>query len=565
MAPTRSRSPSPRGQIVAGAASETTPLLNGTSSLPIPHDAAQQKHKKKSSYNGISGGGPPTSSEASDDTSASSSSADKPLPKLQIILLCVVRMTEPIAFFGVFPYIAQMVQRNGHLPPADVGFYSGLIESLFSATQMFVLVAWGRLADRLGRKPVLVASLLGMAVGPALFGLSTTLGQMIAFRCLAGVFSGSSLIIRTMISEHSTVDTQARAFSFFSFGGNVGIFLGPLIGGALADPAEQYPAVFAGIPFFETYPYALAGFATGLVSLVVAIVCVFFLEETLDRSQWETSSPSNESDQDSNDPKRSTWRRIRAFTVRFILSIHGAAAFLAGTGGDDPAEMSIWQLVRAPGVAYVLWIYGHVMLLAFAFTAIIPVALYTPVVLGGLGFSTSLISAYMASQGASQALWLLLAFPFLQRRFGTRAVMFGCGVAYPFFFAGYILLNALLRDGSEPARVWFWIIGCFVAFVGPGISMAFTGAQLALNDVSPDPRVLGTLNAVALTVSSGIRALAPGASTAIYAIGVRNQILGGHLAWVLLIPLSATYGVAAKWLPERRKPRPARVAAEEAA
>ncbi|KAI9902419.1 hypothetical protein N3K66_001771 [Trichothecium roseum] len=503
-----------------GEADEQTPLLigGGTAIVPPSHDA--EPNPKLPS---------PSPSPAQDGrqkplTTAAESHASPPpsLPKIQILVLCYARMMEPIAFFSIFPFIAQMVQRNGSLPASDVGFYSGLIESLFSATQMVVLILWGRLADRVGRKPVLLASLAGMAAGPALFGLATSLWQMILFRCLAGVFSGSSLVIRTMISEHSTPGTQARAFSWFAFGGNLGIFLGPIVGGALADPVQQYPRFFAGNRFLERYPYALPGFVVGAICATGVVVTALFLEETLP-DQKKTSSSSSQTSQDAT-----------------------PAA---------PKEMSIWDLVRSPGVALVLALYSHVMLLAFAFTAIVPVALYTPVALGGLGLSSLLISAYMAAQGASQALWLLAAFPWLQRRLGTRGVLRACGLAYPFFFAGYPLLNALLRQGTEPARTCFWVLGALVALVGPGVSMAFTGVQLSLNDVSPSPKVLGTLNAIALTASSGIRSVAPGVSTAIYAVGVRNHILWGHLAWILLIPLAAAVPFFVKLLPEDKKPQ----------
>lgn len=449
---------------------------------------------------------------------------DKPLPIMQILLLCYARMMEPIAFFSIFPFIAQMVQRNGNIPASDVGFYSGIIESIFSATQMLVLIFWNRLADRVGRKPVLVLSLCGMAVSPALFCMAQTLPQMIMFRCIAGVFSGSSLIIRTMIADHCTPKTQARAFSWFAFGGNVGIFIGPIIGGALADPVTQYPRAFKGIVFFEKYPYALSGYVVGIISLTGAIVSGLFLKETLPK---HNGSP--------------------------------------GSGHQTPPRPSTWQLLKAPGVGFVLWLYSHVMLLAFAFTAIMPVALYTPVRLGGLGFGPSLISAYMAVQGASQALWLLFAFPWLHNRFGNRRVLEFCAIAYPFFFAGYIVLNTLLRNGSHTAIVWFWTIGAFVAVVGPGVSMAFTGVQLAINDISPDLFIMGNLNALALTASSGIRSIAPGVATAIYAVGVRDQILGGHLAWVLLIPLSMVFTVAARWTPEREKPEQSTGDADDAA
>jgi MFS family permease len=72
--------------------------------------------------------------------------------------------------------------------------------------------------------------LLGLTVATILFGLSKTLWQMALFRCLGGVFAGTIVTVRAMLSENSTKHTQARAFSFFAFASNMGIFLGPLIG-----------------------------------------------------------------------------------------------------------------------------------------------------------------------------------------------------------------------------------------------------------------------------------------------------------------------------------------------
>ncbi|PHH87833.1 hypothetical protein CDD83_8349 [Cordyceps sp. RAO-2017] len=432
-------------------------------------------------------------------------------------------MTEPVAFFSIFPYVAQMVQRNGRLPAADTGFYSGLVESLFSLAQMCCTLFWGRLADRVGRRPVLVGSLVGTALGSALFGLAASVGDMCLFRGLAGAVSGSSLVVRTVIGDRSTPRTQARAFSWFGFAGNVGIFLGPLLGGALADPARQMPALFGRLAFFASYPYALPGFVIAAIVALGALACALFLEETLDRK----TRPGDGGGGDGGDGE--------------------------GLGPPEQrpgTDMSLVQLVRAPGVAVVLAVYSHVMLLAFVFTAILPLALYTPVSLGGIGCSSFGISIYMAVQGGSQALWLLLVFPRLQRRLGTRGVLRFCAFAYPPFFVGYILMNALLRQGSEPSVVCFWIICSVVVVVGPCVSMSFTCVQLAIQDVSPHPHLLGTLNALALTLASAIRSFAPGLSTALYAVGVRNHVLYGHLAWVLLIPLSAVLGIVLKWLPE---------------
>jgi hypothetical protein len=72
---------------------------------------------------------------------------DTPLPRLQIFLLSYTRLVEPIAFFSIFPYINFMIEKTGGIDKKDVGFYSGLIESLFSATQMCVMLFWGRVAS----------------------------------------------------------------------------------------------------------------------------------------------------------------------------------------------------------------------------------------------------------------------------------------------------------------------------------------------------------------------------------------------------------------------------------
>ena len=62
---------------------------------------------------------------------------DTPLPKLQIALLCYARVVEPIAYFSIFPFINEMVQVTGNLDEADVGFYTGVIVSLFTEQKTF--------------------------------------------------------------------------------------------------------------------------------------------------------------------------------------------------------------------------------------------------------------------------------------------------------------------------------------------------------------------------------------------------------------------------------------------
>jgi hypothetical protein len=83
----------------------------------------------------------------------------------------------------------------------------------------------------------------------------------------------------------------------------------------------------------------------------------------------------------------------------------------------------------------------------------------------------------------------------------------------------------------------------------------FTCVQLTLNDIAPSPATLGTLNALALTLNSAIRAVAPALFASIFATGVRLGWLDGHLVWVVLVLLGVGLGVAVQWLPEQAEGR----------
>lgn len=201
----------PAGRPTAKASDETTPLLASIENGPNAEVLD------------------PTSQTLGTD-GAHMDDENAPLDKIQILLLCYTRVIEPVAFFSIFPYINSMIEHVGGIKKEDVGFYSGLIESLFSFTQMCVMIFWGKASDRYGRKPVLIISLLGIAVATTLFGMSQSIAQMIVARCFAGIFAGTVVTLRAMFSENSGKHTQARAFAYFAFAGNLGIFIGPLLG-----------------------------------------------------------------------------------------------------------------------------------------------------------------------------------------------------------------------------------------------------------------------------------------------------------------------------------------------
>ncbi|TKX20811.1 efflux pump-like protein [Elsinoe australis] len=368
---------------------------------------------------------------------------DMPLPKIQILILCYARMVEPIAFFCIFPFLNKMIFRTATVPEADV------------------------------------------------YG-----------RTLLGKFA-----IRAMFSEVSTPKTQVRAFSRFAVSGSVGTLLGPLIGGALSEPVEQYPALFGGNELFTKYPYALPSIVSGAFAVSAAVLCVFGLKETLGaRDKEATSKP-----------------------------------------------MSTAEILKSPGVGWTLFIYSWTTMLALGYTAVAPVFWFTNPHLGGYGLSPIQISMFLAIAGGSQTLWTLLIFPPLQKRVATGGVLKFCYAYQPFIYVLMPISSILRRNGKE---VEFWCLSIFTALVRASNSMASTGIQLALNDISPSHQALGTLNAVALTIVSGIRAVAPAAFASVYAFGVGHQILGGYLIFVLIVVMAALLCAFVQWLPPKAYGKP---------
>jgi hypothetical protein len=80
--------------------------------------------------------------------------------------------------------------------------------------------------------------------------------------------------------------------------------------------------------------------------------------------------------------------------------------------------------------------------------------------------------------------------------------------------------------------------------------------QLAVNDIAPSHETLGTLNAIVLAISSGLRAIAPALATSVFAIGVKYHILGGHLFWLLNVILALGLLGVLRLLPEKVAGRP---------
>ena len=150
-----------------------------------------------------------------------------------------------------------------------VAFWAGVTSAIFSLCQALTAVAWGRVADIHGRKPVILVGLGSTMASSILFGFSRSLLSAMVARAIAGGGDGNIGTMRTMVAEMvPQKELQPRAFSIMPLMWTIGSILGPAFGGMFANPAKRYPDTFGDSRFFRDFPYALPNLLASALFLI---------------------------------------------------------------------------------------------------------------------------------------------------------------------------------------------------------------------------------------------------------------------------------------------------------
>ena len=103
-------------------------------------------------------------------------------------------------------------------------------ESAFYATEAICVLQWGRASDRLGRKPIMMAGLLGLTLSMLGFGLAKTYWALILARCAEGALNGNIGVTKSMMAEITDETNRDRGFAFMPMIWNLGSTLGYVVG-----------------------------------------------------------------------------------------------------------------------------------------------------------------------------------------------------------------------------------------------------------------------------------------------------------------------------------------------
>jgi DHA1 family multidrug resistance protein-like MFS transporter len=123
----------------------------------------------------------------------------------------------------------------------------GLLIAIFSFMQFLLAPFWGRLSDKVGRKPLIAVGMFGFAVAEFIFAFATQFWMLFVSRILAGAF-GSAVMPAAMayVSDRTSEEKRGHGMGLLGASMALGIVVGPGIGGWLAEFSLATPFLFAG-------------------------------------------------------------------------------------------------------------------------------------------------------------------------------------------------------------------------------------------------------------------------------------------------------------------------------
>jgi multidrug resistance protein len=155
------------------------------------------------------------------------------------VLLGVV-VVDLIGFGIVMPILPYLAREHGASATE-----LGLILSGWAAAQLVCAPLWGRLSDRVGRRPVLLATIAGTALSLLALGFAHSLAALFAARVLAGAFAANVSVAGAYVADATDEGERTRWMGLIGAAFGIGFLLGPALAALLAPFGHEVPMLFA--------------------------------------------------------------------------------------------------------------------------------------------------------------------------------------------------------------------------------------------------------------------------------------------------------------------------------
>ena len=360
---------------------------------------------------------------------------------------------------------------------------------------------------------------------------------------------------------------------------NVGVIIGPIMGGFLADPISSFPSAFGpgsalggknGVGWMTAFPYALPNIISGIIIIGGALAVILGLDETHEALK--------------NRPDYG--RRLGRLLARVVSrrndsyhytrlsdqdEIHGEEGIdlpetpLTSSTNHQPSALpapkpSSWKAIQPlpfrsifiRNVTLTLLTHHLLALHVSAFNALIFLLLPAPtssnnnahmpfLFKGGLGLTTEQVGLATAIIGIIGLPLQLLLYPRLQDRWGTIK---SYRMFLPFSVAAYTILPylSLLPSSGLPKWIFWPFLTLILTLQVLSRTFALPSTVILVNNSSPSSASLGTIHGFAQSVSSGARTAGPVVGGWVLGWGLKNNCVGG-VWWGLAVVAACNWGL----------------------
>lgn len=168
--------------------------------------------------------------------------------RLLIIFLTV--FIDLVGFGIIIPMNPYLAEAFGASP-----LQVGLLMSVYSLMQFIFSPLWGQLSDRIGRRPVILISLLGASAAHLFFAFAPSFWALVLARALAGLFGGNLSTAMAYIADITPEKDRSKGMGLIGAAFGLGFILGPSMGGIFADIGKSLGSL---PPFGQSFPAVVA-------------------------------------------------------------------------------------------------------------------------------------------------------------------------------------------------------------------------------------------------------------------------------------------------------------------
>ncbi|KAI6676714.1 hypothetical protein NL676_037510 [Syzygium grande] len=408
----------------------------------------------------------------------------KGLPIRELVSIWIVVLCTTLPISSLFPFLYFMV-RDFHIAKReeDIGYYAGYIGSSFMFGRALTSVFWGIVADRYGRKPVIIIGIIAVVIFNTLFGLSVNFWMAIAMRFLLGSLNGLLGPIKAYATEIFREEYQALGVTAVSTAWGIGLIVGPAVGGYLAQPAEKFPSIFSKESVFGRFPYFLPCLAISLFAL-----------ETL--HMHHGSSEPDESREDVENASLESSTKYKTQKVE----------------GKAPKKSLIqnWPLMSS------IIVYCIFSLHDMAYTEIFSLWAVSPRRYGGLSYTTEDVGTVLAISGAGLLIFQTFLYPYVDRLLGPVVVARISGVLSIPLLSSYPFIAVLTGLGLST------VLNC-ASVAKIVLSTSIITSLFLLQNKAVDQNQRGAANGIAMTAMSLFKAAGPAGGGAIFSWAQKRQ------------------------------------------